>query len=43
MQKLPTSSVTILVGFENVTTEFVPEFCGLEDLAEELKLTLFHS
>jgi hypothetical protein len=32
-----------MVGFENVTTEFAPEFCGLKDLAEELKNTLFRS
>jgi hypothetical protein len=32
-----------MVGFEDVTTEFAPEFCGLKDLAEELRNTLFRS
>jgi len=29
-----------MVGFD-ITAEFAPEFCGLEDLAEELRNTLF--
>jgi len=32
-----------MVGFEDVATEFTPEFCGLKDLAEELGNTLFRS
>jgi hypothetical protein len=32
-----------MVGFEDVTAEFAPEFCGLKDLAEELRNTLFRS
>jgi hypothetical protein len=30
-------------GFEDVTAEFAPEFCGLNDLAEELRNVLFRS
>ncbi|KAG9237290.1 hypothetical protein BJ875DRAFT_533004 [Amylocarpus encephaloides] len=29
-----------MVGFEDITAEFSPEFCGLKDLAEELRNTL---
>jgi hypothetical protein len=44
MQKLPTSSAaTHMAGFEDVTAEFAPEFCGLNDLAEELRNVLFRS
>jgi Fungal protein kinase len=32
-----------MVGFEDVTAEFAPEFCGLKDLAEELRNTFFRS
>ncbi|KAH9205216.1 hypothetical protein DL95DRAFT_528943 [Leptodontidium sp. 2 PMI_412] len=32
-----------MVGFEDVTSEFAPQFCGLKDLAEELRNTLFRS
>ncbi|TKA75460.1 hypothetical protein B0A49_09464 [Cryomyces minteri] len=30
-----------MVGFEDIIAEFAPEFCGLKDLAEELKNVLF--
>ncbi|KAL5318088.1 hypothetical protein ACEPPN_015192 [Leptodophora sp. 'Broadleaf-Isolate-01'] len=30
-----------MVGFEDITAEFAPEFCGLKDLAEELRNVLF--
>ena len=32
-----------MVGFEDITAEFSPEFCSLEDLAEELRNVLFRS
>jgi serine/threonine protein kinase len=32
-----------MVGFEDVTAEFAPEFCGLKDLAEDLRNVLFRS
>lgn len=32
-----------MVGFEDVTAEFAPEFCSLKDLAEELRNILFRS
>ena len=32
-----------MVGFEDITAEFAPEFCGLKDLAEELTNTHFRS
>jgi len=32
-----------MVGFEDITAEFAPEFCGLKDLAEELRNVLFRS
>lgn len=30
-----------MVGFEDITAEFAPEFCGLKNLAEELRNVLF--
>jgi len=30
-----------MVGFEDITAEFAPEFCGLKDLAKELRNVLF--
>lgn len=32
-----------MVGFEDITAEFSSEFCGLKDLAEELRSVLFCS
>jgi hypothetical protein len=32
-----------MVGFKDITAEFALEFCGLKDLAEELRSTLFRS
>jgi hypothetical protein len=32
-----------MVGFEDIIAEFAPEFCGLKDLAKELRDTLFRS
>jgi hypothetical protein len=30
-----------MVGFEDITAEFAPEFQGVKDLAEELRIVLF--
>jgi hypothetical protein len=32
-----------MVGFEDITADFAPEFCGHKDLAEDLSNTLFRS
>jgi hypothetical protein len=32
-----------MVGFEDITAEFAPEFYSLKDLVEELRNTLFRS
>lgn len=32
-----------MVGFEDKTAEFAPEFCGRKDLGEESRNTLFRS
>ena len=32
-----------MVGFEEITAEFAPEFCSLKDLVEELRDTFLRS